>query len=82
MSKCNSFFEVDSSKIFLQVTSVKASEIGENGLKQLSIETNTGPLSNPVDCLIWCIGRDPNVEIGLQDTSIQLNSKGFIQVDE
>lgn len=50
--------------------------------KQYTIDTTTGSLDASVDCLIWAIGRDPNVEIGLESAGVKINSKGFIQVDE
>ena len=34
------------------------------GPNNLTIETNNGTIEN-VDCLLWAIGRVPNVEFGL-----------------
>jgi glutathione reductase (NADPH) len=36
-----------------------------------------------VDCVIWAIGRKPNVEgIGLQEVGVKLDERGFVQVDQ
>ena len=36
-----------------------------------------------VDCLLWAVGRDSNmVDLGLKSTGVELNKKGFINVDD
>ncbi|HEO1045524.1 TPA: FAD-dependent oxidoreductase, partial [Streptococcus agalactiae] len=35
-----------------------------------------------VDRVIWAIGRGPNVDMGLENTDIVLNDKGYIKTDE
>lgn len=35
-----------------------------------------------LDCVLFAIGRLPNVDIGLDSAGVKLNSRGFIQVDE
>jgi len=52
----------------------------ENG--KLVISTSQGPLAHEVDCLIWAIGRDANVNIGIENTSLKLDEVGHIEADE
>ena len=52
----------------------------ENG--KLAVSTNHDLVVDDVDCLIWAIGRDPNVKIGLENTSIKLDAEGHIVADE
>jgi len=49
---------------------------------KLEINTNTGPLGYTAECLIWAIGRDPNVDIGLDKTGIRLDKHGYNEADE
>merc|ERR1712012_770056 len=51
------------------------------GEKNLTVHTNNGPPIEGVDCLIWAIGRVPNVEIGLDKIGVEL-ARGHIKVDE
>ncbi|XP_064639387.1 glutathione reductase, mitochondrial-like [Lineus longissimus] len=47
----------------------------------LFIKTNNGSFDD-VNCLLFAVGRAPNVEIGLENTGVKLDSRGNIQVDE
>ncbi|XP_074652489.1 glutathione reductase, mitochondrial-like [Tubulanus polymorphus] len=58
-----------------QIESVKKEENGS-----LSINTTTGTISE-VDCLLWAVGRSPNIDIGLDALGIEIE-KGHIKVDE
>ena len=36
-----------------------------------------------VDCLLWAVGRDANmVDLGIDQTGVKLDQRGFIEVDE
>lgn len=48
------------------------------------LELDAGPGHKPriADELIWTIGREPIVDIGLKELGVQLDDWGFVQVDE
>ncbi|XP_037072790.1 LOW QUALITY PROTEIN: glutathione reductase, mitochondrial-like [Pollicipes pollicipes] len=46
----------------------------------LSVATKSGQAFTNIDCLLFAIGRVPNVEIGLEKAGVQLE-KGHIRVD-
>lgn len=46
------------------------------------VATTTGHKLPDVDCVLWAIGRKPNVDIGLERTGVQLDATGHIKVDE
>ena len=49
----------------------------------LSIETPKGPQNIEVDKLLVCVGRRPNsANLALEKAGVQLDAKGFIQVNE
>ncbi|MCL1077861.1 glutathione-disulfide reductase [Parashewanella spongiae] len=51
-----------------------------DGSITLKLENGT---SYEVDCLIWAIGRQPaTANIGLENTQVQLNERGYIITDE
>lgn len=64
----------------LKDTQVTAVTEASKELRTINIETNKGRLGD-VNCLIWAIGRLPNIEIGLEKANIELEN-GFIKVDE
>ncbi|MGL4222470.1 MAG: glutathione-disulfide reductase [Shewanella sp.] len=48
----------------------------------LSLQLENGQ-SLTVDCLIWAIGREPATDnIGLENTDVTLDAKGYVMVDE
>jgi len=47
-----------------------------------SVELNDGRNAGNFDCVIWAIGRSPNIEIDLKAAGVHLDSRGFIEVDE
>ena len=64
------------------------SEVNKNGA---SLNVNLVPHTSEghpqeisdVSCLLWAVGRDANmVDLGVNTTGVQLDSKGFIKVDE
>ncbi len=51
--------------------------------EKLGFMKATGEVIGGFDCVIWAIGRHPNIEtLGLENTSIQQDERGFIAVDE
>lgn len=58
-----------------QVTKVTKEASGH-----LALETTGEPITD-VDCLIWAIGRKPQVDIGLDKVGVELDKTGHIQVD-
>lgn len=43
----------------------------------------TDGTTHETDCLIWATGRKPNTEnIGLENTDVELDEKGFVKVDK
>jgi len=46
----------------------------------LLITTTVGEIE--ADCLLWAIGRVPNIDLNLEATGVNLTDHGFIQVDE
>jgi glutathione reductase (NADPH) len=56
--------------------------VKKRGDGKLEIYTNQGSVGTDVDCLIWAIGREPNVDIGLEKAGIKLDKHGYISVDE
>ena len=49
----------------------------------LEIHFSNGEIAAGYDCLVWAIGRHPNVEeIGLESVGVKLNKYGFIETDE
>ncbi|XP_022686672.1 glutathione reductase, mitochondrial-like isoform X1 [Varroa jacobsoni] len=50
---------------------------------RLKVTTKAGNVLSDVDCLLWAIGRHPNVkDLGLQDVGIKQDKDGHISVDE
>ena len=47
----------------------------------LTVSTRNGHTVSDVDCLLFAIGRDPNVDLDLEKTGVTLE-KGHIKVDE
>lgn len=57
-------------------------EVVKNDDGSLTLVLENGE-SYTVDCLIWAIGRKPNVTgFGLEKTGVALTEKGYIQTDE
>jgi glutathione reductase (NADPH) len=63
-------------------TQSKVEDLG-NGTKRVHYKDSNGEGSVDVDCLLWAIGRSPELEkLNLQITGVQLNEKGHIKTDE
>ena len=61
----------------------QGSEENANGHKQVTIEFEDGTKITDVDSLIWAIGRRPNTDtIGLDNTDVELSSRGTVVVDD
>lgn len=59
------------------------SRSGENGPIRIDYETAGQPASLEVDCVVWAVGRAPNVKgLNLGAAGIKTNEKGYIVVDE
>ena len=72
--------EMEKSGISLHANHVPKSLKRDEGGK-LIFEAENGK-TLVVDRLIWAIGRGPNVDMGLENTDIVLNDKGYIKADE
>lgn len=49
----------------------------------LFLHAEDGRTFGPVDCVLWAIGREPNVEgLELENAGVQTNARGFIPTDE
>lgn len=60
----------------------KVEDLG-NGWKRLHYEDKNGKGTLDVDCLLWAIGRAPEIEdLGLDKTGVKLVENGHIGVDE
>lgn len=57
-------------------------EVIKNADDSLTVNFENGESIN-TDCLIWAIGREPaNDKIGLENTGVKLNHKGYVEVDK
>eukprot|EP01111_Echinosteliopsis_oligospora_P003146 TRINITY_DN1505_c0_g1_i1.p1 TRINITY_DN1505_c0_g1~~TRINITY_DN1505_c0_g1_i1.p1 ORF type:complete len:484 (+),score=165.56 TRINITY_DN1505_c0_g1_i1:57-1508(+) len=61
-------------------TEVKKAEIESDGT--YSITTDSGSKLSGFDCLLWAVGREPKIEIGLETAAVKLSKEGFINVNE
>lgn len=60
----------------------KVEDLG-NGWKKLYYKDSNGEGSMDVDCILWAIGRSPELEkLNLEITGVKLNDKGHITVDD
>lgn len=49
----------------------------------LLLHAEDGRAFGPVDCVLWAIGRKPNIEgLELENAGVETNDKGFIPTDE
>lgn len=44
------------------------------------VATTTGHKLANVDCVLWAVGRKPNVDIGLERTGVELDATGHVKV--
>jgi len=77
--------EYERQGIFLhkQSSQSKVEDLG-NGWKRIHYKDHTGDNKTlDVDCLLWAVGRSPEIEqLGLDTVKVNLNEKGHIIVDE
>lgn len=60
----------------------KVEDIG-NGWKRLHYEDQNGKGTLDIDCLLWAVGRSPEIEdLGIDKAGVELNDKGHIKVDD
>lgn len=60
----------------------KVEDLG-NGIKRIHYKDSNGESTLDVDCLLWAIGRAPEVEdLGLDKAGVKLDKKGHIAVDD
>ena len=60
----------------------KVEDLG-NGLKKVHYKDHNGEGSIDVDCVLWAIGRSPELDkLNLQITGVKTNKKGNIVVDD
>jgi glutathione reductase (NADPH) len=63
-------------------THATPTQVLKNSDGSLTIEFENGE-SIETDCVVWAIGREPaNDKIGLENTGVELNEGGYIQVDK
>jgi len=68
--------------IHKQSSQSKIEDIG-NGWKKLHYTDKNGEGSINIDCLLWAIGRSPELEhLNIEATKIELNEEGHIKTDE
>lgn len=68
-------------KVHKKATLTKIEDIG-NGWKRVHYNGADGSRTGDFDCILWAIGRSPNVErLNLEVTNVQLNTKKHIKVD-
>ena len=68
--------------LYKNSSTVKAEDLG-NGMKRLHYKDQGGEHSVEVDCILWAIGRSPELEqLNLQVSGVKLNEKGHIKVDD
>ncbi|EGG20970.1 glutathione reductase [Cavenderia fasciculata] len=64
------------------VTDSTISKVEKNDAGKIVVTTNHTALE-PVDTLIWAIGREPIVkDIGLEAAGVELDTRGYIKVDD
>jgi len=60
----------------------KLEDLG-NGMKKLHYKDDDGENTMDVDCVLWAIGRTPEVEkLKLENTGVELDDKNHIKVDK
>lgn len=68
--------------IHKQSSQTKIEDLGD-GNKRIHYEDHNGKGTLDVDCLLWAIGRAPEIEdLGLDKTGVKLNDKGHVTVDD
>lgn len=64
------------------LTEHQVTQVSQHTDKTLRVEFDNGHHIDGVDCLIWAIGRAPNTaKLGLENTDVALDARGFITVD-
>ncbi len=62
---------------------VNLTGLTRDGDGSLGFTDADGDIISGFDCIIWAIGRHPNIApLELQNTDIRLDSRGFVEVDE
>lgn len=65
-----------------QSSQQKIEDLG-NGIKRIHYKDSNGSGTLDVDCLLWAVGRSPEIEdLGLDKAGVELNEKGHIKVDD
>eukprot|EP00029_Vermamoeba_vermiformis_P012422 TRINITY_DN723_c0_g1_i2.p1 TRINITY_DN723_c0_g1~~TRINITY_DN723_c0_g1_i2.p1 ORF type:complete len:460 (+),score=149.88 TRINITY_DN723_c0_g1_i2:69-1448(+) len=55
----------------------------ENGTPILNVTLTNGDVITGADCLLWAIGRSPNVkDLNLTSAGVNLNSRGYVEVNQ
>lgn len=60
----------------------RVSKVTKDEAGKLTITTDQGQELKDVDCLIWAIGRSPNIKNLQLPAGVETNAKGYITVDE
>ena len=64
-------------------SSIKEVEDLGKGMKRYHYSDKSGEHSVDVDCVLWAIGRSPELErLNIKTTGLELNDKGYIKVDD
>ena len=60
----------------------KVEDLG-SGMKRLHYKDSNGEGTLDTDCLLWAIGRSPQLEhLGIEKTGVKLDEKGHVAVDD
>lgn len=63
-------------------TKVESLDVKKSGITARLVPTEGSPVDEPFDKVLVAIGRRPNSQgLGLENTKVQLDEKGFIKVD-
>ena len=65
------------------ITNTSVEGVEKTGESGLHLRCSNNQHYEGFDCLIWAIGRDPNIEgLNLAVTGVELNERGMIKVDD
>ncbi|WP_455205647.1 glutathione-disulfide reductase [Kaarinaea lacus] len=65
------------------VTKVNIVAVEKSNNGHISLQDQNGKRYDGYDCLIWAIGRHPNIAaLNLQTTGVELDGRGFIKTDD
>ncbi|NRA63917.1 MAG: glutathione-disulfide reductase [Pseudobacteriovorax sp.] len=63
------------------ILNTELSEVCREG-DTLELTTTQGEILKGYDCLLWAVGRNPNLDIALDKAGVELNARGRVIVDD